>query len=191
MHAQDREAIDALFAKLADVARRSDPRDPEAEALIRQRMGELPAAPYFMAQTLVMQQYALDQAQARIAELERAAAAPRRGGFFGFGARPEPQRPPAAQPMAAPAFAPPGQAAPPGQPARGGFLAGAAQTAMGVAGGVLLGNMIGNMFSGGAGGAAQAAQPAQPAPEPAPAGAGAGEDQGMFGSMFGGSDEEI
>ena len=30
----------------------------------------------------------------------------------------------------------------------GGFLAGAAQTAMGVAGGVLLGNAIGSMFAG-------------------------------------------
>jgi hypothetical protein len=31
----------------------------------------------------------------------------------------------------------------------GGFLAGAAQTAMGVAGGVLIGNMIADAFSGG------------------------------------------
>ena len=34
------------------------------------------------------------------------------------------------------------------QPQSGGFLAGAAQTAMGVAGGVLLGNAIAGMFGG-------------------------------------------
>jgi membrane protease subunit (stomatin/prohibitin family) len=45
----------------------------------------------------------------------------------------------------------------------GGFLAGAAQTAMGVAGGVLLGNAIAGMLGGNE---AQAAQPAAPAPEP-------------------------
>ena len=43
----------------------------------------------------------------------------------------------------------------------GGFLAGAAQTAMGVAGGVLLGNAIAGMFGGDE---AQAAQPAEEAP---------------------------
>jgi hypothetical protein len=41
----------------------------------------------------------------------------------------------------------------------GGFLAGAAQTAMGVAGGVLLGNMIASAFGGNEANAAEAAQP--------------------------------
>lgn len=52
-------------------------------------------------------------------------------------------------------------------PRGGGFLAGAAQTAMGVAGGVLLGNAIAGMFGGSE---AQAAQPdaaEQDAPAPA------------------------
>jgi hypothetical protein len=37
---------------------------------------------------------------------------------------------------------------PMGQPQGGGFLAGAAQTAMGVAGGLLIGNMIMGAFEG-------------------------------------------
>jgi hypothetical protein len=48
----------------------------------------------------------------------------------------------------------------------GGFLAGAAQTAMGVAGGMMLGSLLGGMFGGGA--AHAAAKPAEPAPEVKP-----------------------
>nr|MBX2856195.1 DUF2076 family protein [Paracoccaceae bacterium] len=69
----------------------------------------------------------------------------------------------------------------------GGFLAGAAQTAMGVAGGVLLANAIGGMFDGGEAQAAEA--PAEPAPEPE-----AMEEEAEGGSIFdifGGGDEEF
>ena len=59
------------------------------------------------------------------------------------------------QGQAAPAQAAPGRA--------GGFLAGAAQTAMGVAGGMMLGSLLGGMFGGGAAHAAD--KPAEPAPE--------------------------
>lgn len=80
----------------------------------------------------------------------------------------------------------------------GGFLAGAAQTAMGVAGGVMLGNMIGGMFGGG-GGAAQAAgaTPAAAADTSGTAGAenvsDTGGDEsggGMFDQLFGGDDSD-
>jgi hypothetical protein len=161
LDANDRQAIDDLFARLGDAERQTAPRDAEAEALIRQKLTAQPAAPYYMAQTIVMQEYALHSAQERIGQLERELAErPAAGGFlsglFG-GGRPQPTpRPPAAGPGFGRQPALPPDAAAPGR--GGGFLAGAAQTAMGVAGGVLLGNLIAGMFSSNE--AAAAAPPA-------------------------------
>jgi hypothetical protein len=67
------------------------------------------------------------------------------------------------------------------QQAGGGFLAGAAQTAMGVAGGVLLGNAIAGMFGGDE---AQAAEPQADDPNAEEASVeDAGFDNGGFGDM--------
>ena len=118
MDSQDREAIEGLFQRIARVEQRSGPRDRGAEALVNAKIGQQPAAPYYMAQTILMQEKALNDAQARIEELENG----------GYG--------PA---VAAAECRAVGQT--PGY-GGGGFLAGAAQTAMGVAGGVLLGNML-------------------------------------------------
>ena len=138
MDQRDREAIEELFQKIAEVERRSGPRDPEAEAFIRARIAQHPAAPYYMAQTIVVQEEALNEAERRIAELESGAGqGGLLGGLFG-GGRPERHR------RYAPAA---GSSRRQGRNAGGGFLAGAAQTAMGVAGGVLLGNMIADLFS--------------------------------------------
>ncbi|KAB2868352.1 MAG: DUF2076 domain-containing protein, partial [Bauldia sp.] len=78
MDTRDRQAIETLFEKLTEVERRSPPRDPEAEAYIRSAIAGQPAAPYYMAQTIVVQQQALEEAERRIAELERGS-----GGLFG------------------------------------------------------------------------------------------------------------
>lgn len=118
MDQKDREAIEGLFERIARVERRSPPRDRGAEALVQCKIREQPAAPYYMAQTILMQEKALNEAQTRIEELEgRGYEAGRRGRAAG------------------PWDYAPGWGG-------GGFLAGAAQTAMGVAGGVLLGNML-------------------------------------------------
>lgn len=181
MDYNDRQAIEGLFGKLSHVESQSGPRDAEADAFIRDRIASQPGAPYFMAQTIVVQEQALNDAQRRIEELEyQLSSRPASGGgffssLFGSGtqpARPAPQtqgpqgmmpngpqagprNPWGAQPQQAQGF---GHA----QPARGGgFLAGAAQTAMGVAGGVLLGNAIAGMLGGDE---AQAAE--TPAEEP-------------------------
>jgi hypothetical protein len=153
MDANDRQALQNLFAKLGEVERQAGARDAEAEALIRQQVASQPSAPYYMAQTIVMQEYATTMTEQRIAELERELAErPAAGGgflsgLFGGGrAEPAPRQHPglsvsgnhSQQPMM-----PPGAA--PGR--GGGFLAGAAQTAMGVAGGMLLGNVIAGAFS--------------------------------------------
>ncbi|WGD29514.1 DUF2076 domain-containing protein [Ancylobacter sp. WKF20] len=258
MNDQDRQAIDGLFEKLVEAERRSPPRDGQAEGYIAERIARQPAAPYLMAQTIVMQDYALQQAQARIEELERQAEEVERqasesrpassgglfGSLFGSGATPArrgsvPSMPrttstafgsgagaaagasspawggaPTAQPgqpgygqpgMGAPGMGQPGMAQQPGAFGRpgfggggGGFLAGAAQTAMGVAGGVLLGSAISSMLSGGEAKAAEApAEPAADAPADNAADAGAddinaADEGGWFdgGGWFGG-DEEI
>lgn len=158
MDRNDRQAIEELFGKLSAVERQSPPRDAEAEAFIRERIAAQPGAPYYMAQTIVVQEQALQAAQARIEELEALAAeTPRqRGGVFGglFGE----SRPPArgSVPSIGRGGAAPRSPFPPQPQQGGGFLAGAAQTALGVAGGVLLGNAIAGMFAGGEAQAAEA-----------------------------------
>lgn len=238
MNEQDRQAIDGLFARLGEAERQSGPRDGEAEGFIARRIAQQPAAPYLMAQTIVMQDYALQQAQARIDELERqreeATARPAAGGglfggLFGSGQPPARRSGVPSVPRSGSGGAIPADASPawqqgamadrqamgaPGAPQQGGFgrpgfgggggfLAGAAQTAMGVAGGVLLGNAIAGMFGGGEAKAAEAPAdaPAEaPAAADAPADSGldtgvddvsAGDDGGFFGGgdWFGGSDE--
>lgn len=165
-------------------------RDADADAYIRDQIATQPAAPYYMAQTIVMQEQALQGAQARIEELEAQAAAPRQsGGLFGrlFGSSaPAPRRsgavPTIGRQAAGAAPASPFGGQQQQQPARGGgFLAGAAQTAMGVAGGVLLGNAIAGMMGGGSG-EAQAAEADASAGDDAPVDDG-GFDDGGFGDM--------
>jgi hypothetical protein len=140
MDDRDRMAIDELFQKIAEVERRSPPRDEEAEGYIRSKITRQPSAPYYMAQTIVVQEQALNEAQQRIDELERQAAEPAGGGFlgglFGTGRAEQPGRY-GSVPRIRGSYDQ-------GEYRRGsgGFLAGAAQTAMGVAGGMLIGNML-------------------------------------------------
>lgn len=159
MDQNDRRAIEGLFDKLSQVEQQSPPRDDAAERFIAGEITRQPAAPYYMAQTIVVQDHALTEAQGRIAALEAELArarqaAPQPGGLLGrlFGAPPSPPRP---APSAAHAPMPPtlpgqgGRAMPGPQAGQGGgFLAGAAQTAMGVAGGMMLGNALAGMFAG-------------------------------------------
>lgn len=138
---QDQQAIDGLFDRIEEVARQSPPRDRDAEALIQQRLRDYPPAPYYMAQTILIQEQALRQAQERIEQLE--ASQRPSGGFLGglFGGDDTPQRHPARARG-------PWERQQDGQ--GGGFLAGAAQTALGVTGGMLLGSAIAGMLTGGA-----------------------------------------
>ena len=81
---------------------RQPPRDAEAERLIDSKIGRQPGAPYYLAQTVIVQQQALEMAEQRIAELERQATQNRRGGLFGglFGDGAEDERQvPAAPPV--------------------------------------------------------------------------------------------
>jgi hypothetical protein len=145
MDHRERQTIEELFDKIARVEQRSPPRDPEAEALIRSKVAANPAASYYMAQTIVVQEQALNEAARRIEALERELGEqPATGGglFEGlFGSSQQRRRYDAPPPR----YGGPWGGGAPG--AGGGFLAGAAQTAMGVAGGVVLGNMIADWLS--------------------------------------------
>ena len=134
--------------------RRRGMRRPRA--YIRDQIARQPGAPYYMAQTIVVQEQALNAAQARIEELERQVASRQGSGgglFSGIlgdsrqSSRSAGSVPRVGRPEAEASRQPFAHAQPP-QRAGGGFLAGAAQTAMGVAGGILLGNMIAGMFGG-------------------------------------------
>jgi len=183
MDYRDRQAIEDLFRRLGDVEHSTGPRDPDAEAFINDSIRRQPGAPYYMAQTIVVQAEALEVARRRIEELERS----RSGGFFdnffgGGRSAPQPQRAPARDrgPWDRRADAPPAGG--------GGFLAGAAQTALGVAGGVFLGSLIAGAFAGSA--QAAEAQPEETPPDDPSSDAGQDFDAGSddFGSDFGGGD---
>ena len=142
MTPQEKDLLTTLLARLKSAS--SQPKDPEADTLIRQALAEQPDMPYYLVQTVLIQDLSLHQAQQRIADLEKQladaqqAARPSATSFLGglFGSRPS--APPAGPPPAGPwtrspqvAGAPPpqpygqpgGYAQPGyGQPPSGGFM---------------------------------------------------------------------
>src|SRR5690606_37058418 len=141
-----------VFTRLAQVESTAGPRDSEAEAYIQSRIAAQPGSAYYLAQTGLVQQQALEEAQKKIAARERSGASPSQAqtqaggsaGLFGRGGNRTAARqdmPPQTAPLSSSGF---GRSAPAG----GGFLAGAAQTALGVAGGMMLGGLLGSMFGG-------------------------------------------
>lgn len=172
MQAQERELISGLFGRIQQFE--SQPRDPEAEALISGSVARQPAAPYLLVQTVLVQEQALKAAQERIAELEaKATAAPATtSSFLGsapkispWGTQPPPRAsvPSSRSPLQA-AVAP--AAAPAAAPAGGSFLRTAMMTAAGVAGGALLFEGIRGLMGSNPGpfGQQAAATPASAAP---------------------------
>ncbi|MCG6122546.1 MAG: DUF2076 domain-containing protein [Microvirga sp.] len=152
MDKNDRTAIEALFGKLDEVERQASQRDAESEAFIHERIRRQPGAPYFMAQTIIVQEQALLRAQERIDELEaRSPQTERRSDDVSRA----PSRGVSVPRIGAGAGA---------QRSGGGFLAGAAQTAMGVAGGLLLGNLLAGVFGSSPAAADATDQGAQDAP---------------------------
>jgi uncharacterized protein len=150
MTPQEKELLTTLLDRVKNAPRQD--KDPEADALIRQAMAAQPDLPYYLTQTVLIQDLSLHQAQQRIADLEKQladaqqAAKPSVGSFLGglFGSRPPAQAsgpaqagPPQAGPWtrspqvaAAPPAQPygqPGYAPQPGygqQPMGGGFMGG-------------------------------------------------------------------
>jgi hypothetical protein len=161
MQQQERELISGLFDRLQPFE--SQPRDPEAETLIKERAARQPGSPYLLVQTVLVQEQALKAAQERIAELEaKAAQASPPPSFLGsapkigpWGAAQAQSGPGGSVPSTVPSTRSPLQAAlSPQQPmgmmgggaGGGGFLRTALATAAGVAGGALLFEGIRNLM---------------------------------------------
>jgi hypothetical protein len=167
MQSEERELITGLFGRLQPFE--SQPRDGEAEALIKETVARQPAAPYLLVQTVLVQEQALKAAQERIAELEaRAGAAPAASGFLGNAPKIGPwgAAAPAAPRASVPPTRSPLQAALAPQQGGGGgsFLRSAMATAAGVAGGALLFEGIRSLMGSNPGPFGQTASAAQPAP---------------------------
>jgi hypothetical protein len=164
MTPQERALVADLFDRLAKLE--SEPRDPEAEQLIRDGLARAPHALYPLVQTVLLQDEALKQAEARIQALEDGGQqTPREGGSFldtmrdtFLGRRDEQPRGsvPNVRPGGSPFGVPPGyqnqggfpQAAPQQTAGGGSFLGTAAAAAAGMIGGSLLMNSLGGMFGG-------------------------------------------
>ncbi|MBS7695828.1 MULTISPECIES: DUF2076 domain-containing protein [unclassified Chelatococcus] len=116
MNEQEKDVIGGIFDRLRQAE--NQPRDPEAEAFIRERIAAQPSAPYIMAQVVHVQEQALANLSERVATLEaelaearNAPQAQQAGGFlsglFGGGAPGAPARASAA-PAAPETFPRPG-----------------------------------------------------------------------------------
>lgn len=114
MHAEEKNLIDGLFSRLRAAESQSAPREVEAEALINEYVTRQPAAPYYMAQAIIVQENAIQQLDARVKELEaqietlkRTQSAPQQssGGFLSglFGGNRSQQAPAQQQSVGTPA----------------------------------------------------------------------------------------
>jgi hypothetical protein len=178
MSPEERQMLADLFERVR--ANAAGPRDPQAEAFINDAVRQAPYAPYILAQTVLVQQQALEGAARHISELEaqtRAAApAAQETSFLGsigrslFGGSPAPAPQPQRSggydassyqrgaPQAPPSYAPPPQAyAPPPQAGPWGAAAAPAgggflSGALRTAAGVAGGVVLGNALEGMLGG---------------------------------------
>lgn len=140
MTQQEQEMLQGLIQRVNQT--RLEEKDSDAEEMLNQTLGRNPDALYILAQTVLVQQYALDQAKQQLDQFRQQ---PRRATSFlgGLLGRDQPSAPPPPPPGYAPAqyasSAPPayGYGAQSGFLQQGSFLRGAAQTAAGVAAGAL------------------------------------------------------
>jgi hypothetical protein len=168
MTPDERRLITGLFDRMRDFGRPD--KDREAEALINQSVRSNADAPYMLVQSVLVQEQALESANARIQdledrlrELESRRESHSRGGFLGgglFGGRSDEGSRSASVPQvgarSTPSTSwtsndpPPPQPAPPPPSPGGGFMRSALATAAGVAGGMLVADTLRNMLGGGA-----------------------------------------
>jgi uncharacterized protein len=189
MTPEERQLITGLFDRMRNLG--TVEKDRDAETLINDRVRATPDAPYMLVQSVLVQEQALQQAEARIRQLEEQmrdleageARAPASGGSFlgGLfgGGRPAGQPTGTSVPpigSRAADFPPPGRDraafgshagaydAQPPQAAGGGggFMRSAMATAAGVAGGMLAAGAIRDLMGGS--NSAQASTAATPAP---------------------------
>jgi hypothetical protein len=146
---QEEQLLNSLVEKINQTQLQE--KDPDAEALLNRGLAGNPDALYIMAQTVLVQNIALDQAKAQMAQLQQQMQQARQqpahatsflGNLLGHHDPPQPAYLPPQQAYTPPPPPPPGydpqyqqpQYIPVGQPS---FLRGAMQTAAGVAAGAL------------------------------------------------------
>jgi len=170
MTPEERQLIAGLFDRMRSYG--APDKDRDAEALIVQSVRANPDAAYMLVQSVLVQEQALEAANARLLELEdqlRALEEPRgsrSGGFLGgawnsgrrgeeprssvpqVGARATPSAYESRSSLSQGAPQPPPQQPAPA-PSGGGFMKSALATAAGVAGGMVLADSLRNMLGGG------------------------------------------
>jgi len=170
MTPQEKNLIQTVFDRLARAG--GGAKDAEAESFIQDLVRRQPDAAYGLTQAVIVLEAGLNQAQQKIADMQRqidearSGAPASGGGFLGSGSPwgssvprsgPAPQPQPAYAPQPQPAYAPQPQPWPPAQPVAavspwaqpsGGssFLRNAATMAAGVAGGTLIAEGLSSMF---------------------------------------------
>ncbi len=153
MTPQEQEMLQGLIQRVNQTQLQE--KDFDAEGMLQQTLGRNPDALYILAQTVLVQQYALDQAQSQLEQLRQ--QQPKRatsflGSLLGRNEQPAPPPPPPPPQYAQPQYVP----APCyavgyggyGAPQSGGFLRGAMQTAAGVAAGALAFESIEGLLHG-------------------------------------------
>ena len=165
MTPQEQQMIDGLIERIRNT--QVTDKDLDAERYLQQGLGGNPDTLYILAQTVLVQQYGLSQAQQQIEQLQAALDqaqqhVPQSGGgtflskiFGGPGTAQQAQYQPVSNPGYPPPYAPPYAPAytqPPYPSAGGGFLRGALQTAAGVAIGSMAFESMESLFHGFGGG---------------------------------------
>ncbi|WLH45568.1 DUF2076 domain-containing protein [Pseudomonas beijingensis] len=96
MNSEEQTLIDGLFSRLQQAEKDSAPRDAQAEARIKEHLASQPAAGYFMAQAILVQEAAIkrldeqnkqlaqqvEQLQVELQQARKQAPAPSGGGGF-------------------------------------------------------------------------------------------------------------
>ena len=155
MTPQERQLVTDSFNRLATLERAE--RDPEAERLIAEGLERAPNAPYALVQTVLVQDQALREADARIRDLEGSGGDRvrktrfldnMRGALFGHMEEPRSSVPAVKAPAETSAYGRGGnvQASPQEQGQGASFLGTAAAAAAGVIGGALLLDSIRSMM---------------------------------------------
>ena len=155
MTPQERDLIMAVAKRLRGGG--APQKEPEADALIRQEIGNQPDALYVLTQAVIVQEFGLKQAKERVTQLEKEVQqarsqpqAPQKGGFLGGllggeGAAPV-SRATTAQSVPRASGAQSGSAPAASGGGFGDFMKSAASMAVGVAGGHMLFQGLSNMF---------------------------------------------
>src|SRR5262245_44958028 len=158
---EDGHLITGRFDRMRDIG--APTKDRDAEALINQSVRSFPDAPYMLVQSVLVQEHALQQATARIQDLEEDLRSQQRdqpgqqsggsflGGLFGRGRQtadePTASRDASMADRAKPSVGDQSPSAP-APPGSGGFLQQAMTTTAGAAGGMLAAGAIRDLLGG-------------------------------------------